>query len=200
MSKGRQIKVIMFTDIIGFSNIMSKDISAGLKVLEKNSTLHEEIVEKYSGKLVKKIGDGTLCIFDSVVEAINSAQNLIKQSNYIDLYKIRIGVHIGELIFKDDDIFGEGVNIASRLESIAQPDAIIISKDVNDQLLNFKNIQTKSLGCHSIKGIGRVMELFSIAPDDSKYGKGYLTEKIIITDNNKDEVNESILVLPLRNK
>ena len=199
MSKGRQIRVIMFTDIIGFSNIMSKDVSTGIKVLETNSTLHKDIVEKYSGKIIKKIGDGTLCIFDSVVEAINCAQKLIKQSNSIDLYKIRIGVHIGELIFKDDDIFGEGVNIASRLESIAQPDSIIISKDVNDQLLNFKNIHTKSLGCHSIKGIGRVIELFSITPDNSKYGKGYLTEKIIITDK-KNEGSQSILVLPLRNK
>ena len=199
MSNLRQIRVIMFTDIIGFSNIMSKDISIGINVLEENSTLHKDLVERYSGKLIKKIGDGTLCIFDSVVEAINCAQKLIKETNSIDLYKIRIGVHIGELVFKDNDIFGEGVNIASRLESIAQPDSIIISKDVNDQLLNFKNIHTRSLGCHSIKGIGRVLELFSITPDNYKYGKGYLTEKVIITDR-KNEKAKSILILPFTNK
>ena len=136
MSKGRQIRVIMFTDIIGFSNIMSKDVSTGIKVLETNSTFHKDIVEKYSGKLIKKIGDGTLCIFDSVVEAINCAQELIKRTNSIDLYKIRIGVHLGELIFKDNDIFGEGVNIASRLESIAQPDSIIIYNSTHLFLAN----------------------------------------------------------------
>ena len=152
MSKERQIRVIMFTDIIGFSDIMSNDVSEGIKVLEINSDLHNKGILKYSGKLVKKIGDGTLCIFDSVVEAVNSGQELIKEVNKTRLYKIRIGIHIGELIFKDNDIFGEGVNIASRLESIAKPDSIIISKDVNDQLLNYKHINSKFIGFPFYKG------------------------------------------------
>ena len=105
MSKSRQIKVIMFTDIISFSNIMSKDISAGLTALEKNSANHEKIVKKYSGQIIKKIGDGTLCIFNSVVDSIKCGIAILDQTKIIDLYQLRIGVHLGEIIFRDNDIF-----------------------------------------------------------------------------------------------
>ena len=111
--------------------------------------------------LIKLIGDGTLSSFESAVKAVECAIKIIK---YIDKkceFKIRIGIHLGEIIYKNNDVFGDGVNIASRLENLAEPGTILISKDVNDQLVNHLDIKTDSLGKHSIKGIGRIIEIFN---------------------------------------
>ena len=189
----------MFTDIISFSNIMSKDISAGLTALEKNSANHEKIVKKYSGQIIKKIGDGTLCIFNSVVDSIKCGIAILDQTKIIDLYQLRIGVHLGEIIFRDNDIFGEGVNIASRLESIAQPNSIIISKDINDQLLNYNNIKTSPLGHQSIKGLERSIEIFLIKQNHSLNDKSLISKKFI-RNTKINQLTKSILVLPFTNK
>mgnify|MGYP000061158504 CR=1 FL=1 len=151
--------------------------------------------ERACGKLIKSIGDGTLSSFESAVKAVECAIKIIKHVDVKCEYKIRIGIHLGEIIYRKNDVFGDGVNIASRLENLAEPGTILISKDVNDQLTNHKNIATESLGKHSIKGIGRIIEIFSIS-HMPKSTTGFLVNKI---EDYKESEIPSLAVIPFEN-
>ena len=192
----RKLAAIMFTDIVSFSNMMSIDEDLAIETLDSKVNILKSTLKGFDGKLIKLIGDGTLSSFESAVKAVDCAIKIIKHIDKKCNYKIRIGIHLGEIIYKNNDVFGDGVNIASRLENLAEPGTILISKDVNDQLVNHTNIKTESLGKHSIKGIGRIIEIFNIS-NLPKSTTGFLVNKI---DDYSAEDIPSIAVLPFENK
>ena len=194
-SEDRKLAAIMFTDIVSFSNMMSVDEDLAISVLDSKVSILESNLKNFDGSLIKLIGDGTLSSFESAVKAVECAIQIIKYVDRECEYKIRIGIHLGEIIYRKNDVFGDGVNIASRLENLAEPGTILISKDVNDQLTNHKNITTESLGKHSIKGIGRIIEIFSIS-HMPKSTTGFLVNKI--EDYKASEI-PSLAVIPFEN-
>ena len=195
-SEDRKLAAIMFTDIVSFSNMMSIDEDLAISALDSKVSILKSNLKIYDGNLIKLIGDGTLSSFESAVKAVECAIKIVKHIDKECEYKIRIGIHLGEIIYKNNDVFGDGVNIASRLENLAEPGTILISKDVNDQLTNHKTIKTESLGKHSIKGIGRIIEIFNIV-NLPKSTTGFLVNKI---EDYSEEDIPSIGVLPFDNK
>ena len=195
-SEGRKLAAIMFTDIVSFSNMMSIDEELAISTLDSKVDILKTYLQDCDGDLVKLIGDGTLSSFESAVKAVECAIKIIKHIDKKCEYKIRIGIHLGEIIYKNNDVFGDGVNIASRLENLAEPGTILVSKDVNDQLINHSSIKTESLGKHSIKGIGRIIEIFNVA-NLPKSTTGFLVNKI--EDYSEKDI-PSIAVLPFDNK
>ncbi len=195
-TESRKLAVIMFTDIVSFSNMMSIDESMAISALDSKVSILNSHLKDYNGNLIKLIGDGTLSSFESAVKAVECAIKIVKHIDKKCEYKIRIGIHLGEIIYKNNDVFGDGVNIASRLENLAEPGTILISKDVNDQLINHKIIKTESLGKHSIKGIGRIIEIFNIM-NLPKSTTGFLVNKI--EDYSAHEI-PSVAVLPFDNR
>ena len=195
-TENRKLAAIMFTDIVSFSNMMSIDEDLAIETLDSKVNILKLALKDFNGDLIKLIGDGTLSSFESAVKAVECATKIIKHIDKKCEYKIRIGIHLGEIIYKNNDVFGDGVNIASRLENLAEPGTILISKDVNDQLVNHSNIQTESLGKHSIKGIGRIIEIFNIS-NLPKSTTGFLVNKI---DDYYEEEIPSVAVLPFENK
>ena len=129
-SQSRKLAAIMFTDIVSFSNMMSIDEDMAISTLDSKVGILKTHLASCDGKLIKLIGDGTLSSFESAVSAVECAVKIIKQIDKQCEYKIRIGIHLGEIIYKNNDVFGDGVNIASRLENLAEPGTILISKDV----------------------------------------------------------------------
>ena len=127
----RKLAAIMFTDIAGYTESMSKSESKTLNLLEKKRSILKPLLKEYKGTFVKEIGDGTLSYFESAVNAATCAVKL-QETTYDDKdMNIRVGIHIGDIVFKDDDVFGGGVNVASRLESIAPAGGeLTITKDV----------------------------------------------------------------------
>ena len=121
MEEDRRLAAIMFTDIIGFTSLMNADEKKTLDVLQKNISIQKPIIEKYNGHCIKEIGDGTLSSFSSAVNAVRSAIEIQNAVNNEPSFKLRIGIHLGDVIFKENDVFGMGVNIASRLETSASP-------------------------------------------------------------------------------
>ena len=113
----RKLAAIMFTDIAGYTASMSKSESKTLNLLEKKRSILKPLLKEYKGTFVKEIGDGTLSYFESAVNAATCAVKL-QENTYDDKeMNIRVGIHIGDIVFKDGDVFGGGVNVASRLES-----------------------------------------------------------------------------------
>ncbi|TMI83475.1 MAG: adenylate/guanylate cyclase domain-containing protein, partial [Bacteroidetes bacterium] len=114
MSQSRQLAGIMFTDIVGYTALMGEDEQKAFELLRKNRQLQRPIIEKFNGTWIKEIGDGVLASFHTVSDAVTCATQIQKACNDIDDLKLRIGIHLGEVVFEDNDVFGDGVNIASR--------------------------------------------------------------------------------------
>lgn len=152
----RKLAAIMFTDIVGFTKIMGDDETTALSILENQESLINPIVKEHKGTIINKMGDGFLIEFPSTVEAVECAtkmQDSIKSYNKSDSnleFHIRIGIHLGDVVILGDDILGDGVNIASRIEPLASPDGICITdavyKSVKSKLkLDFKRIDEVDL-------------------------------------------------------
>jgi adenylate cyclase len=161
----RQLAAIMFTDIVGYSAMMSKDEKHAMAMLVKNRGIHKAAIEKFHGQYIKEIGDGTLSIFQSSVDAVNCALEIQEACCAEQDFQVRIGIHIGDIIFEENDVFGDGVNIASRIESSGQPGGIYFSERVYDDIKNKKDINVKYAGVRRLKNIEEPVKIYSIEYD-----------------------------------
>lgn len=163
MSQTRQLAAIMFADIMGYTAIMQQDEAKAMLLREKLKTKLDEELSLHGGRLIKFSGDGALCSFSSALEAVKAAtstQLLMQQEPIVPL---RIGIHQADVVFDESDVYGDGVNIASRLESMAVPGSIFVSAKVVDDIKNHKDIQTVSLGKFVLKNVADPMEIFAIS-------------------------------------
>ena len=139
----RHLAAIMFTDIVGYTALMDEDENAAFEMLERNRAIHSEIIRKCQGKFLKEMGDGILASFQTVTDAIYCAgyiQRACEKEEHLDL---RIGIHQGEIVNQGDDVFGSGVNIASRIQSIAPVGGIWVSDSVQRNIQNKKGIEVE---------------------------------------------------------
>ena len=132
MASTHQLAAIMFTDIVGYTTIMGDDEQRALDLLKSNRSLHRNLIEQFGGNWIKEFGDGILATFSSVTDSINCACSIIVGCQSIEGLKLRIGIHQSDVVFDNNDIFGDGVNIASRLQSVAPPGGICISETVRN--------------------------------------------------------------------
>ena len=129
----RKLAAIMFTDIAGYTAAMSADEESALNTLRKKRSTLKPLISDNNGTFVKEIGDATLSYFRSAIDAATCAVSL-QQATYDDAdMNLRIGVHVGDIVFDDEDVFGDGVNVAARLESMAPVGGVCVSKAVWSQ-------------------------------------------------------------------
>ncbi len=132
-SPERKLAAIMFTDIAGSTAQMCKDEAVAISLLNKKESVLKPLIAKHNGTYVKSTGDGRLSHFNSAVDAVTCAKRF-QESIYDDKdLNVRVGVHLGDTIFEKGDIRGDGVNIASRLESMAVEDGVFVSKKVHEE-------------------------------------------------------------------
>ena len=124
----RQLAAIMFTDIVGYTALMGEDEERAFELLKKNRQVQRPIIERFNGRWLKEIGDGVLASFTTVTDAVYCAKAIQEACLNEDDLKLRIGIHQGEVVFEGDDVFGDGVNIASRLEPLAPIGGILVSE------------------------------------------------------------------------
>ena len=137
MPETHQLVAIMFTDIVGYTALMGENEASAYQLLKKNRRVQKPIIEKHGGKWLKEMGDGVLASFQSVSDSVYCAIEIQESCLEEPELKLRIGIHQGEVIMEDEDVFGDGVNIASRLEPLAPAGGIYVSESV------FRNIQNK---------------------------------------------------------
>ncbi|MBK8699203.1 MAG: SUMF1/EgtB/PvdO family nonheme iron enzyme [Saprospiraceae bacterium] len=163
MGQNRQLAAIMFADIVGYTAIMQEDEAIAMDLRDKLKNKLDEELSLHGGRLIKFSGDGALCSFSSAKEAVQAAiatQLLMMQEPIVPL---RIGIHQADVVFDETDVYGDGVNIASRLESMAVPGSIFVSAKVVDDVKNHKDIQTTSLGKFVLKNVAEPIEIFAIS-------------------------------------
>jgi class 3 adenylate cyclase/tetratricopeptide (TPR) repeat protein len=195
----RKLAAIMFTDIAGYTEQMSKDQDLAFILLEEKQSKFKPLIKEHNGTLIKEMGDGTLSQYPTAVDASKCSVELQKLIQDNDKLNVRIGIHLGDTLFKDGDVFGDGVNIAARLESMSPAGGILVSKNVYDELLSRQGFEGVSLGLQSLKGVGRLVEVYALKdahltvpnPDD------YTDTKV---DVHTDDEVPSIAIIPFDNK
>ena len=131
MSISRQLAAIMFTDIVGYTALMGEDEVKAFELLRKNRKIQQPIIERYNGNWIKELGDGVLASFQTVTDAVLCAGSIQYACDALPDLKLRIGIHLGDVVFENNDVFGDGVNIASRLQALAPVGGIWVSESVH---------------------------------------------------------------------
>ena len=119
-SENRQLAAITFIDIADFSELMHHDESKAVHLLELQKDIIYPIITNYTGKILKEMGDGLLISFNSAIQAVKCSIEIQSKIEYIDNLNYRIGIHVGDVIIIEEDVFGDGVNIASRIRRYAK--------------------------------------------------------------------------------
>ncbi|MBL0069342.1 MAG: tetratricopeptide repeat protein [Chitinophagaceae bacterium] len=163
MSQTRQLAAIMFTDISGFTSLMGDDEQKAYAILQKNRALQKPIIEQFNGTWIKELGDGVLASFPTVSDAMNAAFNIQQACNAAKIFQLSIGIHQGEIIVENGDIFGDAVNVASRIQSLGVPGSVLFSKKIKDEIHNKAEFQTLSLGNFEFKNVEEPLEIFALS-------------------------------------
>ena len=137
MSEGtqRRLAAIVSADVVGYSRLMGADEAGTLAALRQmRGELFQPTVQDHQGIIMKSMGDGWLVEFDSVTRAVSFAIKIQEKLTGHDIIKLRVGIHLGDIVHEDEDIYGDGINIAARLQELVPPGAVLISNDVQRQL------------------------------------------------------------------
>ena len=162
MLETRKLAIIVFADIVGYSAMMQADEVKALAVLDRFKTILEEEMLLHEGQIVQYYGDGCLLSFGSAFLSLRASTSLQRQ--FIDQeVPVRVGMHLGDVLYKNNNAFGDGVNIASRIESLGVPGAVLLSKTVRNQVKNKSEFSLSSLGSFHFKNIAEPMEVYAVS-------------------------------------
>jgi TolB-like protein len=198
----RRLAAILAADVAGYSRLMGLDEVGTARTLREHRVVTDALVAKYGGRIVKTTGDGVLLEFPSVVDAIECAvavQAVMAERNQSIpedrrmLY--RIGINLGDILIEGDDILGDGVNVAARLEGIAEPGGICISSSAHDQVSGKVAVEFTDLGEQSLKNIARPIRAYAVIRD----GRGATSQRGGTTPSSPSAPRLSIIVLPFAN-
>ncbi|MBI3799599.1 MAG: tetratricopeptide repeat protein [Deltaproteobacteria bacterium] len=172
----RKLAAIMFTDIVGFSRQMGTDEARTLRVLAVHNQVIQQAVAEHHGQVIKTMGDGFLLDFPSVVNAVQCAKHVQAQFRAYNAEKesaeqihVRIGIHLGDIIQQNGDVLGDGVNVASRLQALAEPDTICISQAVYKEIEKKLPLDTViALGKPKLKNIVQREPVYALLPEPPK--------------------------------
>ena len=169
---GRRLAAIMFNDIVGYTALMQADEVLAKKKRDRHRTVLHQALNSWNGDIIQHYGDGTLCIFQSALEAVNCAIEIQQQLVQPPEVPLRIGIHTGDIVRDEEGIYGDGVNLASRIESMATSGSVLISGKVHDEIKNHREVSSRPLGEFELKNVSKPVELYAIANDRIRVPKG----------------------------
>ena len=152
----------MFSDIAGYTLIMGRDEDKAVRALAEHRRVLRSLLPKFSGRLIGEIGDGTLSSFHSALDAVNCAREVQSTLLGDPELQLRIGIHVGDVLFQDNTVLGDGVNVASRIHSLAPPGGICVSERVYDDIRNKPEIDARSLGEKTLKNVSHPIKVYAI--------------------------------------
>src|SRR6187399_2722343 len=159
----RQLAAIMFVDMAGYTALMQENEQLAKAKQKHLKEVLDTTVKNYNGKILQFNGDGALSIFSSAIDAVNSAIKIQKQLQQEPKVDLRIGLHTGDISIEDETIYGDGVNLASRIESLAVPGSIFISEKVADEVKNQTDISLHEMGYFELKNVKLPVRIFAVS-------------------------------------
>lgn len=173
--QNRRLAAIMFLDMVGYSAMMAKDEARALACVGELEKLLRAEIPKYGGRLVKFLGDGSMAEFPTALAAVHCSLNVLTaiEANNAwvapeNRYNVRIGLHLGELVDVQDDIFSDTVNVAARVQPLAQPGGIAMSSFLYSQVKNQLNLKGTYLPPQKLKNIPEKMRIFLVHPNKTE--------------------------------
>jgi adenylate cyclase len=159
----RELAAIMFSDVVGYTAIMGRDEQKGVQAIADHRAELLSLLPRFNGRLIGEIGDGTLTSFHSVLDAIGCAREL--QANLKDdaELRLRIGIHLGDVLLTNNTVLGDGVNVASRLHALAPPGGICVSEHVYDEIRNKPGMVARNLGKKNLKNVSRPIRVYALS-------------------------------------
>jgi TolB-like protein/class 3 adenylate cyclase/Tfp pilus assembly protein PilF len=171
-SRKRKLTAILHADVVGYSRLMGEDEAGTHRALGELRRAIDPLISAHGGRIVHTAGDSLLADFSSVVDALSCAVEMQQATHAINhpipperRLELRVGVNLGDVIVDGDDIFGDGVNIAARLEALAQPGTVCISQTVYDQVRNKLDLDYRPLGSHRVKNIAEPIRAYSVSAE-----------------------------------
>jgi adenylate cyclase len=165
----RELAAIMFSDIASYTAIMGRDEQEGLEARNSHRELLRTILPRFNGRLLGDLGDGALSSFHSAIDAVNCARALQAATGNNPQFRIRVGIHVGDVLFSDNTVLGDGVNVASRIVALTEPGRICISERVYEEIRNQRGMGVKSLGQKNLKNVSRPIGVYILSegPDST---------------------------------
>ena len=200
----RRLAAIMFTDMVDYTSLSEKNEVLALSLLEEQRKLLRPVFGKHSGREIKTLGDGFLVEFSSALEAVRcglDVQFLMNTRNQAvsaeQRIMLRVAIHLGDVEHRDGDVYGDAVNVASRIQSLAEPGGVCITQQVFDHVRNSDEFRVEALGEARLKNVRSPFEIYRVLPAEAKLvsTKGPLTDHLriaalplaIISSDSQDE-------------
>jgi len=165
----RRLAAVMFTDLVGYTALTQRNEALAMQLLEEHRKIIRPVFSKHNGREIKTIGDAFLVEFASALEATRCAFDIQQSLNELNSGRpsertlmLRIGIHLGDVIHDQNDVYGDAVNIASRIEPLASPGGICVSRQVYDQIKNKFEFPLSSLGEKALKNVGELIEVYRV--------------------------------------
>jgi len=158
----RQLAAIMFSDMVGYTALMQQNEQLAISKRQRLKAVLEASVSAYNGKIIQFYGDGALSIFNSAIDGVNCAVEIQQTLQLEPRVDLRIGIHTGDISIENEAIYGDGVNLASRIESLAVPGSVLISGKVLDEIKNQANLTAREMGYFELKNVVTPVRIFAI--------------------------------------
>ena len=164
--KIRKLAAIMFADMTGYTALMQDDEQKANILRQRQKQTLEKFIPGHNGEILQYFGDGTLSIFDSAIDAVQSAIDIQKELQTEPKVLLRIGIHSGDIVYDKEGVYGDCVNVASRIEGLAVPGSVLVSDKVFDEIKNQSEIKTLLLGTYNLKNVKRQVPVYAIANEE----------------------------------
>ncbi|MEO1514432.1 MAG: NINE protein [Bacteroidota bacterium] len=165
----RRLAAIMYTDIVGYSAMMQEDEERAIALRDRHREVFKRFHEQFDGTVLQYYGDGTLSIFDSTADAVECAVKMQQILGDSPVVPLRISVHTGDITYDEEDAYGDGLNVAARLEPLCNPGGIFISGKTYDDIKNHPFLRAESLGFFDLKNIREPVEIYAVANEGVEF-------------------------------
>lgn len=194
MSQTRQLAAIMFTDMVGYTALMGRDEKKAFSLLQKSRDLQKPVIEEYRGRWIKELGDGVLASFTNGADAVQASIVIQNKCAAAGEFELRIGIHQGDVVFESGDVFGDAVNIASRIQAIAVPGGVYISEAVRFNLTSQYHITTRFVKTEILKNVKEPLNIYEVVLNGAESKSDPSGAK-----DRTQTIEKSIAVLPFVN-
>ncbi len=164
----RQLLAIMFTDVVGYTAITERDEASAVRIREAHRNLVHTLVQQFGGEVVDVTGDESLSIFASALRAVDCAIAIQSALRSDPDLRLRIGIHLGDVLRRNGEVIGEGVNVAARVRPLAEPGGICVSEPVYQMIRSRAHVTARSIGSRALKNVGEPVSVYALSASEAQ--------------------------------